>query len=245
MNEKQYHGYLDRLNLEYREYMLQLSRMSPQEIFEKAGEIFAMKQTHDYLRSTEIPDVELEYAMTALHPMGSVASQHEAFQSVLWQDNPVGLTVHDIYANQLFSDGDTDLYMGRVPICFHRKVSSVSEIMSLPRNRDDHPFQIEKVIELSAKDFTEYSNMLLTATPAFIQDNQDLMYVDNNEVWHCLLVHDKVSHRGILVEADGYDYARYSAYVGNTRELDLADIPVEDHTRKHRGKQDKPRQPER
>jgi len=245
MNEKQYHEYLDRLNLEYREYMLQLSRMSPQEIFEKAGEIFAMKQTHDYLRSAEIPDAELEYAMTALHPMGSVASQHEAFQSVLWQDNPVALTVHDIYANRLFSDGDTDLYMGRVPICFHRKVSSVSEILSLPRNRDDHPFQIEKVIELSAKEFTAYSNMLLTATPSFIQDNQDLMYVDNNEVWHCLLVHDKASHRGILVEADGYDYARYSAYVGNTRELDLTGIPVEDHTRKHRGKQDKLRQPER
>ena len=71
MNEKQYHDYLDRLNLEYQEYMLQLSRMSSQEIFEKAGEIFAMKQTHDYLRSTEMPDVELEYAMTALHPMGS------------------------------------------------------------------------------------------------------------------------------------------------------------------------------
>ena len=128
---------------------------------------------------------------------------------MLWQDNPVALTVHDIYANQLFSDGDTDLYMGRVPIRFHRKVSSISEILSLPRNREDHPFQIEKVIELSAKDFTAYSN------------------------------------RGILVEADGYDYARYSVYVGNTRELDLTGIPVEDHTRKTRGKQDKLRQPER
>ena len=87
--------------------------------------------------------------------------------------------------------------------------------------------------------------MLLTATPEFISDNIDLMYVDDNKVWHCLLVHNKTSHRGILVEADGYDYARYSAYVGNTRELDLTGIPMEDHTRKARSKQDKPRQSER
>lgn len=245
MNEKQYHEYLDRLNHEYREYMLQLSRMSPQEVFEKAGEIFAMKQAHDYLRSAEIPDAELEYAMTALHPISSVASHHEAFQSVLWQDNPVALTVHDIYANQLFSDGDTDLYAGRIPICFHRKVSGISEILSLPRDREDDAFQIEKVIELNAKDFTAFSNRLLMAAPQFIADNQDLMYVDDNRVWHCLLVHNKANHKGILVEADGYDYARYTAYVGNTRELDLSGIPVEDHTRKPRSRQAKLRQPER
>ena len=42
-----------------------------------------------------------------------------------------------------------------------------------------------------------------------------------------------------------YDYARYSAYVENTRELSLENIPTEDYARKQRSRGRKPKQPER
>ncbi len=245
MTDEQYEGYMARLDQEYRDYAIGLCKLSPQEIFERVDEIRAVKYANEYLRSTDISHEELEYAMTAMHPLHEIAGQHEAFRCALVQENPVALTVYDIWDKRLFSDGETDLYTGRVPICFHKKVPSIAEILNLPRNREDMSFQIEKVIELNAKDFTTYSNMLLTATPEFISDNTDLMYVDDNKVWHCLLVHNKASHRGILVEADGYYYARYTAYVGNTRELDLTGVPVENYSRTTRGREHKPRQPER
>ena len=44
------------------------------------------------------------------------------------------------------------------------------------------------------------------------------------------------SERGLLIESEGYDYARYAAYVQDIRELDLQGIPVEDRT-KPKGRQ--------
>ena len=203
-----------------------------------------MKYAYEYLRSADIPREELEYAMTAMHPLQEIAGQHEAFRSVLVQENPVAQTVYDIWDKRLFSDGDTELFTDRVPIRFHRKMASLSEILTLPRNQDDHPFLVEKVVNLTSKDFAVYANMLMTDQP-FITDNRDLMYVDKVGDWHCILVQDDLNQRGLLVCADGHDYARYAAYVENTRELSLENIPAEEYARKQRRRSNKPRQPER
>ncbi len=40
-------------------------------------------------------------------------------------------------------------------------------------------------------------------------------------------------------------YARYAAYVENTRELSLENIPMEDYSQKQRSRDRKPKQPER
>jgi hypothetical protein len=46
----------------------------------------------------------------------------------------------------------------------------------------------------------------------FIEDNISEMYLDTENVRHCLLVKAKGGRDGILVEAEGYSYARYAAY---------------------------------
>ena len=207
-------------------------------------EIRAVKHAYEYLRSRDISHEELEYVMGAMHPLQEIAGQHEAFRSAQVQENPVAQTVYDIWDKRLFSDGDTRLFIDRVPIRFHRKMGSLSEILALPRNREDESFQINKVINLSSIDFTVYADMLLSDQP-FITDNRDLMYVDESGCWHCILVQDEAAGCGLLICADGYDYARYSAYVENTRELSLENIPSEEYSRKQRSRGRKTRQPER
>mgnify|MGYP003226295974 CR=1 FL=1 len=192
MTDEQYQGYMARLEQEYRDYSIGLCRLSPQVIFERVDEIRAVKHAYEYLRSVDISHEELEYAMTAMHPLKEIAGQHEAFRSAQVQENPVAQTVYDIWDKRLFSDGDTHLFTDRVPIRFHRKVSSIAEILTLPRNREDDPFLVEKVINLASKSFAVYANTLLTDQP-FITDNRDLMCVDEAGCWHCILIQDEAA----------------------------------------------------
>ena len=53
----------------------------------------------------------------------------------------------------------------------------------------------------------------------FIADNKDLMYPDFYGIYHCLLVMAEGRTDGILIESDGYDYARYASYVPDATAL--------------------------
>ena len=97
MTDEKYEGYMARLEQEYRDYSIGLCRLSPQVIFERVDEIRAVKYAYEYLRSADISHDELEYAMTAMHPLQEIAGQHEAFRSTLIQENPVAQTVYDIW----------------------------------------------------------------------------------------------------------------------------------------------------
>jgi len=70
---------------------------------------------------------------------------------------------------------------------------------------------IEKVIELPEKEYSAFASSLLVDNE-IVKASRNLMYVDANEVWHCILVKALGSKDGILVEAEGYDYARYTAH---------------------------------
>ena len=47
----------------------------------------------------------------------------------------------------------------------------------------------------------------------FIKDNIDVMYCDKDDVFHCIFVTSNKHDFGILVESEGYNYARYTAYL--------------------------------
>ena len=55
-----------------------------------------------------------------------------------------------------------------------------------------------------------------------LYDNRDVMYMgpgDRN--MHCILVTTSEYREGILVEAEGYAYPRYAAFVPDCRRIDL------------------------
>ena len=61
---------------------------------------------------------------------------------------------------------------------------------------------VEKVITLYGKSFSELKDHPLRDDP-YIAENRDLMYIDSDDVAHCLLMVDYDSGDGILVESEG------------------------------------------
>ena len=73
-------------------------------------------------------------------------------------------------------------------------------------------FVIEKIIIIEKNLFTCFINNPLDEYE-FIRENTKLMYCDACEVFHCLFITSDSHDFGILVESDGYHYARYAAYL--------------------------------
>lgn len=91
----------------------------------------------------------------------------------------------------------------------------------LERKASDYPASdcvIEKIVELPEAEYKYFKSAPLRDMP-FIAENTDLMHRDENGVFHCLLVLGEGSSDGVLIEAEGYNYARYSSYMPGAREF--------------------------
>ena len=108
--------------------------------------------------------------------------------------------------------------------CFFYKANHAQELME---DKTVQPIRVEvvKVIQLSAQQFQHFSAHLLRDMP-FITANKGLTGYDKG-VTRCLLVTAKRNRDGILVNSEGFDYARYAAYVRDISRLDLKQVPVE------------------
>ena len=77
--------------------------------------------------------------------------------------------------------------------------------------------EVEKVITLYGKRFEQMRDHPLEDAPEII-DNRELMYMEGNTA-HCILFLDGNGSDGILVEAEGADYARKSEFIPNARAI--------------------------
>ena len=84
---------------------------------------------------------------------------------------------------------------------------------------------IDKVIELPAPRFEQFSHALL-ADYDFIAENKNAIQ-HNDNARHCLLILDTDGTGGFLVDPQGYNYARYSAFVPNVRSLLTPDVEID------------------
>ena len=80
---------------------------------------------------------------------------------------------------------------------------------------EGEPCAVDKVIELPSPRFKQFSRALL-ADYDFIAENKDSIQRDE-DARHCLLILDAEGKDGFLVDPQGYNYARYSAFVPNAR----------------------------
>lgn len=96
---------------------------------------------------------------------------------------------------------------------FIRKAKDIKQLKQMTAREENgkSKFIITKYIELNdndfnffCKDFYEYQE--------FIIDNLVNMGIEN-DTYLCLLVYNKKSNYGVLVESEGYSYARYTALV--------------------------------
>ena len=82
---------------------------------------------------------------------------------------------------------------------------------------EGEPCAVDKVIELPSPRFQQFSRALL-ADYDFIAENKNAIRHDG-DTSHCLLILDADGTDGFLVDPQGYNYARYSAFVPNARSL--------------------------
>lgn len=95
------------------------------------------------------------------------------------------------------------------------------------------PFQIVREIILSETQYRRFQANLLANTP-FIAAYTDLTGYDEKTGFRCLLVTSRKRQDGILVDSEGYDYARYAADVPDKVALDLRDVSVDNYDLKLR-----------
>ena len=87
------------------------------------------------------------------------------------------------------------------------------------------PCAVDKVIELPSPRFKQFSRALL-ADYDFIAENKNAIRHDE-DARHCLLILDAEGKDGFLVDPQGYNYARYSAFVPNARSLLTPDMGID------------------
>ena len=91
----------------------------------------------------------------------------------------------------------------------------------LIRKADDYALQrceVAEVVEISHEEFNELKcNPLMDYS--FITENKDKLEYENVSTVPCIMFIDGDGDDGILVDPQGYDYARYSAYISNARQL--------------------------
>jgi hypothetical protein len=96
---------------------------------------------------------------------------------------------------------------------FMRKPASIEDLIAWDKvAKQRSRYIIEKTIELEKEEFDNFANDLF-ADQDFIKDNAELMHIDKNGIRHCILVKEIGHAGGILVESEGYEYARYAAYL--------------------------------
>ena len=115
--------------------------------------------------------------------------------------------------------------------CFYFKASHAQELME---DKTMKPIQVEvvKILQLTGQQFRDFSANLLRDMP-FLIPNKKLTGYDKG-VTRCLLVTTRNRRDGILVDCQGYNFARYSCYVPSKQSLDLRDVPVERYDLKPR-----------
>jgi len=114
---------------------------------------------------------------------------------------------------------------------FFYKANNAQELME-ESTKQPIRLEVAKVIQLTAQQFRHFSANLLRDMP-FIAANKDLSGRDKGVI-RCLLVTTRGRRDGILVDCQGYNYARYSCYVPEKRSLDLRDVPVDHYDLKLR-----------
>ena len=92
---------------------------------------------------------------------------------------------------------------------FYRKASSVRDLVARAYLPEKTRFQITKVIELPTDQYRRYINELLRDVSFISRNVADMRFDGKTETFLCLFVTCRDANTGVLVESEGFGYARY------------------------------------
>lgn len=103
---------------------------------------------------------------------------------------------------------------------FCRKPGGLEDLRE-DRRKQEVRVDVLKVIQLTATQYQHFLTHISEDMP-FLASDRERTYCDLNGVERCLLVTTDSIQGGILVNCEGYHYARYAAEVKDKSSLDLA-----------------------
>ena len=110
---------------------------------------------------------------------------------------------------------------------FYRKAASVRDLLDKAPFPEKAQFKITKVIELPKEQYRRYRNELWRDVTFISRNESNMRFDEKSETFLCLFVTSRDEISGLLIEADGFDYARYAAFIPEKSALALDGIPVE------------------
>lgn len=110
---------------------------------------------------------------------------------------------------------------------FYRKASSVRELVGKAPFPEKARFQITKVIELPKEQYRRYRNELWRDVSFISRNGSNMRFDEKSETFLCLFVTGQDANTGLLVESEGFGYARYAAFIPEKSALSLDGIPTE------------------
>lgn len=201
-----------RISREYQEY-----EEKQNDPGRKAGqtEAYHMHSIYEYLHNGLSPD-EVEYLAKDEHPLHSVYGYWESLsmKDECSYETTVRTMIQDDYLNINTSD----------KVVFFRKAGEISAIMNQNEElaEDEDHYTIRNIVEVSPLLFGMFSNNM-NYHFGFITENRETQITEKG--FDCIMLRSTQGKEAILITAEGYDYARYAAYIPDYSKLDLEDIP--------------------
>ena len=115
---------------------------------------------------------------------------------------------------------------------FCRKPRCLDDLLEERRRGPVH-VQVEQIIQLTYEQYQHFLSHIWEDMP-FFEAHKRVKYCDSKGVSRCLLVTTRSRRDGILVDCQGFNFARYSCYVSDKHSLDLRDVPVDHYDLKLR-----------
>ena len=108
---------------------------------------------------------------------------------------------------------------------FCRKPRCLDDLLD-ERRKGAVRVQVEQIIQLTYEQYQHFLSHIWADMP-FFEAHKRLTDCSSMGVTHCLLVTARNVQGSILVNCQGYSYARYAAEVLDKSALDLRDVPVD------------------
>ena len=124
-----------------------------------------------------------------------------------------------------------------MPVQFHRKVNCKEELLMVNQDDEQARYIIERIIEVTKQEYQRLSNDFFSPRPYITKHLDDMWFDDKTECWHCIMIRTPNEKEAILVESEGYKYARYTALVQDQTQLNLDGIPIEQYQEQKRAKE--------
>lgn len=109
---------------------------------------------------------------------------------------------------------------------FYFRITDLVHLKECAIDREPEPFEIIRRFCLPGWKFREFASDLARRNPWLNRPDQTALYYEIGENRKCVAVTTEHSREAILVDTQGYDYARICAYIPDYRKLELSGVPV-------------------